>query len=93
VGHERHIFEAFHRARDDDGKTQAVGLGLYVAYHLARLMGGNLSYQRPRGWTRFELELPDATSQSDVLPRSEVDPAEPSRAGPAAGDTLVPSPQ
>lgn len=92
AGHERHIFEAFHRARDEDGKTQAVGLGLYVAYHLSRLMGGNLSYQRPQGWTRFELELPDAAGRLDVVPSSNVGSAEPSRAPSATSDRLVSSP-
>jgi signal transduction histidine kinase len=92
AGHERHIFEAFHRARDDDGKTQAVGLGLYVAYHLSRLMGGNLSYQRPQGWTRFELELPDAKGQLDVSFLPDVGSGEPSHASSTASDTLVPSP-
>jgi len=65
-GHERNIFEAFHRARDDDGKTQAVGLGLYVAYHLARLMDGDLTYDRRSGWTMFELELPDAVGEPEM---------------------------
>ena len=92
AGHEGHIFEAFHRARDDDGKTQAVGLGLYVAYHLARLMGGNLSYQRPQGWTRFELELPDAAGQLDVPFLSDVGSGEPTHTSSTTSDTLAPSP-
>lgn len=65
-GHERDIFDAFHRAATDDGKTQAIGLGLYVAHHLARLMGGDLSYERRGGWTTFELELPDAAYEPAV---------------------------
>ena len=65
-GHERNIFEAFHRARNDDGKTQAIGLGLYVAHHLALLMDGDLSYDRRRGWTIFELELPGTVDRTDV---------------------------
>lgn len=75
-GHERNIFEAFHRARSDDGKTQAIGLGLYVAHHLAGLMDGVLTYDRRGGWTVFQLELPDATNQQSMtvhedLARSE----------------------
>jgi signal transduction histidine kinase len=65
-GHERDIFDAFHRATTDDGKTQAIGLGLLVAHHLAQLMGGDLSYERRRGWTAFELGLPDAASEPAV---------------------------
>ena len=64
-GHERHIFDAFHRARTDDGKTQAIGLGLYVSHHLAGLMAGDLTYRRESGWTIFELELPVSTSGVD----------------------------
>ena len=60
-GHERHIFEAFHRAKTDDGTTQAIGLGLYVSHHLAGLMDGSLSYYRERDWTSFELDLPAAS--------------------------------
>jgi len=65
-GHERNIFEAFHRVSNDDGKTQAIGLGLYVAHHLACLMDGDLTYDRRSGWTVFQLELPDATREPDV---------------------------
>ena len=65
-GHERNIFEAFHRARNDDGKTQAIGLGLFVAHHLALLMDGDLTYDRRSGWTIFELELPDSEYEKDV---------------------------
>ena len=72
-GHERNIFEAFHRARNDDGRTQAIGLGLYVAHHLARLMGGDLTYDRRSGWTMFELELPDAVGEPEVSLLEEPD--------------------
>ncbi|MGB5533382.1 MAG: GAF domain-containing sensor histidine kinase [Acidimicrobiia bacterium] len=65
-GHERNIFEAFHRARNDDGKTQAIGLGLFVAHHLALLMDGDLTYDRRSGWTIFELELPGSEYEEDV---------------------------
>jgi len=65
-GHERNIFEAFHRARIDDGQTQAIGLGLYVAHHLALLMDGELRYDRRSGWTIFELELPSSEHPADV---------------------------
>ena len=82
-GHERHIFDAFHRARTDDGKTQAIGLGLYVSHHLARMMNGDLTYRRESGWTIFELELPISVAPDDHLP------ALPTPAT-AAGEILVP---
>lgn len=71
-GHERNIFEAFHRAKSDDGKTQAIGLGLYVAHHLATLMDGDLGYDRRGGWTVFQLDLPDATNEQSVPPLEEI---------------------
>jgi signal transduction histidine kinase len=55
------IFEPFHRAHHRKGLTQSVGLGLYVARHLARIMNGELTYTRSGGRTVFELTLP--TSQ------------------------------
>jgi signal transduction histidine kinase len=56
--HQQHVFEAFHRAHTRDGLPQAMGLGLYVARHLARLMDGDLTHHRTNGHTRFELRLP-----------------------------------
>ncbi len=90
-GHERNIFEAFHRARNDDGKTQAIGLGLYVAHHLALLMDGELTYDRRSGWTIFELELPSSEHPADVSHLDE--PTSDETASTAAGhdvDLLAP---
>jgi signal transduction histidine kinase len=56
--HEGHVFEAFHRAHSRDGRPQAIGLGLYVARHLARLMDGDLIHRQGQGLTAFELDLP-----------------------------------
>jgi signal transduction histidine kinase len=53
------IFEPFYRAHNRTGVTEAVGLGLYVARHLARIMGGDLTYQRRADRTVFELQLPN----------------------------------
>ena len=85
-GHERNIFEAFHRASNDDGKTQAIGLGLYVAHHLARLMDGDLTYDRRSGWTIFELELPGARHGSDVSVPNEPTPVGASSASSSNAD-------
>ncbi len=55
------IFDRYERAHDRPGLPQAVGLGLAVSRQLAILMGGDLSYTRVDGWTKFALELPRAT--------------------------------
>lgn len=88
-GHERHIFDAFHRARTDDGKTQAIGLGLYVSHHLAKMMDGDLTYRRESGWTIFELDLPVSAAVSDELPALPVSTATDAT---EVGDVLVPHP-
>lgn len=54
------IFESYHRAHLNGGQPAALGLGLNVARHLARLMDGDLTYRREGGWTVFELILPTA---------------------------------
>lgn len=52
------IFEAYTRAHDRPGVTVSVGLGLSVSRRLARLMGGDLTYDHD-GWESiFRLELP-----------------------------------
>ncbi len=58
VAHRDQVFEAFHRAHTRDGRPQAIGLGLYVARHLARLMGGDLIHRQSKSMTAFELDLP-----------------------------------
>ncbi len=68
AGHERHIFDAFHRAGTSDVTTKAIGLGLYVSHHLAALMGGDLTYRRSGGWTLFELDLPNVSGQATDPP-------------------------
>lgn len=88
-GHERHIFEAFHRAKTDDGTTQAIGLGLYVSHHLAGLMDGSLSYYRERDWTTFELDLPAASRAVDTT-RDVIEPSLTAGSGLAASSWSVP---
>ena len=54
-----HIFEAFHTAGTrEKTPVDSIGIGLSVSRRLARLMGGDLTYRRDAGWTRFELEVP-----------------------------------
>lgn len=56
------IFEAFGRSDVHDHGAGSSGLGLAVSRSLARMMGGDLTYERSEGWTRFVLRLPvDAT--------------------------------
>ena len=60
--HEREaIFERYYRARQTPGVTASVGLGLTVSRELARIMGGQLSYDHD-GESVFTLTLPRAAS-------------------------------
>jgi PAS domain S-box-containing protein len=58
-GDDKRVFEAFQRGRSG-GRTGSVGLGLTISRHLAREMGGDLTYRRDGGDTCFELTLPAA---------------------------------
>ncbi|MEX1044017.1 MAG: ATP-binding protein, partial [Acidimicrobiia bacterium] len=53
--------KAFESARGQgvvSADPEGVGLGLYVARLLARLMGGDVTYRRADGWTVFRVEFP-----------------------------------
>lgn len=54
------IFEAYEIAHDPGSQPSSVGLGLAVARRLARLMGGDLIYERTGNISVFELHLPRA---------------------------------
>ena len=55
------IFEPYFRAHQGaDTQPAAIGIGLSVARHLARLMDGDLTYRREGGWSVFRLSLPGA---------------------------------
>ena len=88
-GHEQDIFEAFHRAKTDDGTTQAIGLGLFVSHHLAGLMDGSLSYYRESDWTTFELDLPAASRPRPTV-RTAIPTGATERSVLATGSWLVP---
>jgi PAS domain S-box-containing protein len=57
-GEEERVFEAFQRGSRGNGGPGSVGLGLTVSRHLARLMGGDLTFAREQGMTVFRLVLP-----------------------------------
>lgn len=60
------IFEPYTRAHDRPGVTVSVGLGLAVSRRLARLMGGDLTYDHD-GWEAiFCLEAPLADAGSEA---------------------------
>jgi signal transduction histidine kinase len=61
------VFQPYEQAHDDKGQPHSVGLGLYVGRELARLMDGDLTYERRGEMTVFNLSLP-IEHQSLVLP-------------------------
>lgn len=63
------IFGRYQRGHVRDGQTQSIGLGLAVSRDLARLLGGDLTYDHSDGWSRFSLLLPiDADSAIERPP-------------------------
>lgn len=57
VGEEGRIFDAFFSGSDARTRHGSIGIGLAVSRRLARLMGGDLTYERVDGETRFVLRL------------------------------------
>lgn len=55
------IFEMYERESGKASLTTSVGVGLTVSRQLARLMGGDVVYDRSEGWTKFRLDLPAAS--------------------------------
>jgi signal transduction histidine kinase len=51
------IFESYQKAHDAPGVPGSVGLGLSISRKLARLMGGDLTYAQPDGYSIFELSF------------------------------------
>jgi PAS domain S-box-containing protein len=52
------LFQSYQHGPQELGRTESVGLGLYISRRLAQLMGGDLTYRRQDGTTIFELTLP-----------------------------------
>jgi PAS domain S-box-containing protein len=88
------IFEPYHHTRQVAGRPPSIGLGLTVARRLARLMDGDLNYERLEGWSQFSLEMPavaDAPARvagppADVIPSDVASPYS-STSGPEAVNT------
>ena len=54
-----HVFERFHRGREERGKTTGAGLGLSIARELTEMMGGRITADSPpAGGARFTVRLP-----------------------------------
>jgi signal transduction histidine kinase len=70
-GEQERIFEAYEIAHDPGSQPSSVGLGLAVARRLARLMSGDLTYERTGNISVFELQLPRA----ELLSERDTDPA------------------
>jgi PAS domain S-box-containing protein len=60
ASHRAFIFEPYQRAHQIAGRTDSVGLGLTVSRQLARLMSGDLIYEKTSEWSVFSLTLPAA---------------------------------
>jgi signal transduction histidine kinase len=56
-----HVFERFHRGREERGTTAGAGLGLSIARELTEMMGGSIAAESPAdGGARFTVRLPRA---------------------------------
>jgi len=54
-----HVFERFHRGRQERGTTTGAGLGLSIARELTEMMGGRIVAESPpQGGARFSVRLP-----------------------------------
>lgn len=60
--HASDIFEPYVSAHGDRSRPQALGLGLAISRRLARLMDGDVTYERIDGVTRFRLSLVRASA-------------------------------
>jgi signal transduction histidine kinase len=54
-----HVFERFHRGREERATTAGAGLGLSIARELTEMMGGSITAESPsEGGARFTVRLP-----------------------------------
>lgn len=64
------LFSRFFHRSSDVVVTGSLGLGLWVARELARMMGGDVSYERRGSTTRFTLILPRVTAPEKQIPEA-----------------------
>lgn len=58
-----HVFDRFHRGREERGTTTGAGLGLSIARELTEMMGGRITAESPPGGgARFAVRLPRTAS-------------------------------
>jgi signal transduction histidine kinase len=58
-----HVFERFHRGREERSTTSGAGLGLSIARELTELMGGSIAAaSRVGGGASFSVTLPRTAS-------------------------------
>lgn len=60
------IFEPYYKATIADGLAPSLGLGLFISRSLARLMDGDVEYERRAGWNVFILRLPSAPQKVGI---------------------------
>ncbi len=65
--HEAGIFDPYERAPASVSQPGSVGLGLTISRTLARLMNGDLTYERDDGWNTFRLSLPISPTQEALI--------------------------
>jgi two-component system sensor histidine kinase MtrB len=61
------LFSPYANAPRAEASRHSIGLGLYVSRQLARLMGGELTYERRGQTTVFSLTLPLANSVGERI--------------------------
>lgn len=64
---EHAIFEAYERGHAQSTQPGSVGLGLAVSRELARVMGGELTFERRNAVTRFAFAAPAFVDKSPSL--------------------------
>ena len=64
---EQAIFEAYERGHAQSTQPGSVGLGLAVSRELARMMGGDLTFERRDSMTRFAFTVPAFVEESPRL--------------------------
>ncbi len=74
LGQREHLFDPFYSGRQ---AGRGKGLGLSIAWRLARQNGGEVRYEeRSCGPTRFVLSLPRTESSNDLLTNGHADPGD-----------------